>query len=124
MTQSRDSIQDIWGETIAYVGEWPARVDERTLDEPDRWVQSTCILCSTGCAMDVGVKGGKIVGVRGREVYRVNKGRLGPKGMYGWQANHAADRLTHPMIRRDGKLQKASWDEAIDLIVRKVTEVK
>jgi ferredoxin-nitrate reductase len=124
MAQSRDSIQDIWGQATGYVGEWPARVDKRTLEEPDRWVQSTCILCSTGCAVDVGVKDGKIVGVRGREVDRVNKGRLGPKGLHGWQANHAADRLTHPLIRRDGKLQQASWDEAMSLIVEKVKEIK
>jgi ferredoxin-nitrate reductase len=34
--------------------------------------------------MDLGVKDGKIVGVRGRAVDRVNKGRLGPKGMYSY----------------------------------------
>lgn len=39
---------------------------------------------SNGCGMDVGVKGGKVVGVRGRAVDRVNKGRLGPKGLNGW----------------------------------------
>lgn len=36
--------------------------------------------CSNGCGMDVGIKDGKVVGVRGRAVDRVNKGRLGPKG--------------------------------------------
>lgn len=33
------------------------------------------------------------MGVRGREVDRINKGRLGPKGLFGWQANNAEDRL-------------------------------
>jgi anaerobic selenocysteine-containing dehydrogenase len=37
---------------------------------------------SNGCGMDIGVKDGKIVGVRGRASDRVNKGRLGPKGMH------------------------------------------
>lgn len=38
---------------------------------------------SNGCGIDIGVKGGKVVGVRGRAVDRVNKGRLGPKGLHG-----------------------------------------
>ena len=82
MDSTRDSISDIWGERTPYAGEWPVRVDERTLDTPDRWVQSACVLCSNGCALDVGVKGKQIVGVRGRAVDRVNKGRLGPKGLH------------------------------------------
>jgi ferredoxin-nitrate reductase len=53
--------------------------------EPERWVQSACLLCSNGCGIDLGVTDGRIVGVRGRAVDRVNHGRLGPKGLFGWQ---------------------------------------
>lgn len=53
-------------------------MDERLAEEPDKWVQSACVLCSNGCACDIGVKDGRIVGVRGRGVDRVNHGRLGP----------------------------------------------
>ncbi|HET6674097.1 MAG TPA: hypothetical protein VFG71_02095 [Nitrospiraceae bacterium] len=85
---SRDSIRDVWGDLMPTVnGMWPARVDERVIEEPDRWIQGACLLCSNGCALDIGVKEGRIVGVRGRENYRVNHGRLGPKGMHGWVAN-------------------------------------
>jgi anaerobic selenocysteine-containing dehydrogenase len=42
------------------------------------------LLCSNGCGLDVGVKDGKIVGVRGRATDRVNRGRLGPKGLYSY----------------------------------------
>ncbi|HEX2864228.1 MAG TPA: molybdopterin-dependent oxidoreductase, partial [Deinococcales bacterium] len=120
---TRDSIADIWGPRTPYVGDWPVRVDERTLEEPDTWVQSACLLCSNGCALDVGVKDGRIVGVRGRGVDAVNRGRLGPKGLHGWEANHSADRLTTPLVRRDGKLQPASWDEAMNLLVEKSRDV-
>src|SRR4051794_14366656 len=99
MTQSRDSIADVWGERTPYREEWPGRVDLRTIEEPDPWVQWCCVLCSNGCAMDIAVKDGRIVGVRGREIDRVNKGRLGPKGLHGWEANHSKDRLTKPLIR-------------------------
>ena len=49
--QTRDSIEDVWGERTPYAGQWPARVDERVLEEPERWVQSACVLCSMGCGM-------------------------------------------------------------------------
>ena len=101
-----DRIADIWGERTPYSGEhaWPARVDQYLgVDESEveRWVQSACTLCSNGCGMDIAVTDGRIVGVRGRAADRVNHGRLGPKGLFGWQANNASDRLTRPLMRVD-----------------------
>jgi ferredoxin-nitrate reductase len=121
--KTRDSISDIWGPRQPYYNEWTARVDQHLIDEPDTWVQSACVLCSNGCGLDIGVKDGKIVGVRGREVDRINRGRLGPKGLHGWMANNSADRLTTPYIRRNGKLQPASWEEAMTLIVNTSQEL-
>ncbi|MGI2905224.1 molybdopterin oxidoreductase family protein [Tolypothrix sp. VBCCA 56010] len=123
MRQTRDSIADIWGERTPYIDNWSVRVDERTLEEPDSWIQSACVLCSNGCGMDIGVKDGRIVGVRGRAVDAVNQGRLGPKGLHGWEANNSPDRLTEPLIRRSGKLEPASWDEAMGLIVGRSKEI-
>lgn len=129
MASTRDSITDIWGPRTPHAGpDWPVRVDQNVEERPDRWVQSSCFLCSNGCGMDIGVKGdrlgGRIVGVRGRELDVVNRGRLGPKGLYGWAANASLDRLTLPLIRRDGRLEPASWDEAMDLVVRRMKEAK
>jgi ferredoxin-nitrate reductase len=114
-------VEDVWGERRPYGvdTDWPARVDEHTTAAPDRWVQSACVLCSNGCALDIGVANGTIVGVRGREVDRVNHGRLGPKGLYGWQANNAGDRLTRPLVRRDGTLEETDWDTAMSTVVEK-----
>src|SRR5690349_8836324 len=123
--QPTDRISDDWGPRTPHgKDQWPERVDERTLETPDRWVQSACVLCSNGCGLDIGVKDGKIVGVRGREADRVNKGRLGPKGLYGWESSNSADRLTTPLIRRDGVLQPASWEEAMSLVVQRSKELK
>ena len=122
--ESRDSIQNIWGARTPFFEEWPERVDQHITAEPEKWVQSCCVLCSTGCALDIGVKDGVIVGVRGRAVDRVNHGRLGPKGLHGWAANNSPDRLTTPLIRRGDELESASWDEAMDLIVQKTKEIK
>jgi ferredoxin-nitrate reductase len=123
--QTRDSIKDVWGHRTPYAGEnqWPVRVDERVLEEPDQWIQSACVLCSNDCALDIGVKNGKIVGVRGRGIDRTNKGRLGPKGLHGWIANNSQDRLTKPLIRRNGRLEDATWEEAMTLLVSRSKEV-
>src|SRR5688500_1975777 len=63
-----------------------------------------------------------MVGVRGRAEDRVNHGRLGPKGLYGWQGQ-LHDRLTRPMIRNGTTLVEASWDEAMDLITTRSREL-
>src|SRR5437588_10943730 len=119
---AEDRVTNVWGDRTPYAGEWPARVDLHVVEEPDRWVQSCCVLCSNGCALDVGVKDGRIVGVRGRDVDRVNRGRLGPKGLHGWEANASPDRLTRPLIRAGDGFRAASWDEAMDLVVAKAQE--
>lgn len=124
MRATRDSIADIWGQRTPFHGEgdWPVRVDQRISEEPDQWVQSACVLCSNGCGCDIGVKDGRIVGVRGRAEDVVNRGRLGPKGLHGWEANNSPDRLTQPLIKRNGKLEPGTWDEAMELIVARAKE--
>jgi ferredoxin-nitrate reductase len=125
---SADRTADVWGDRTPFASgsEWPARVDMDLRvpeGEVERWVQSACVLCSNGCGLDIAVANEQIVGVRGRAQDRVNRGRLGPKGLYGWQANNAPDRLTRPLIRRDGQLQEAPWDEAMELIVARSREL-
>src|SRR3954453_636944 len=126
MPQSRNSVQDVWGGRTPFVGaeQGPERVDHRVTEEPDRWVQSACVLCSNGCGVDIGVKDNRIVGVRGGASDLVNRGRLGPKGLNGWEANNSADRLTHPLIRRAGNLERTSCDEAMDLTVSRTRDLR
>ena len=88
-------------------------------DVVDRWVQTASILHSNGDAYDVAVKDGRMVGVRGRGVDRVNKGRMDPKDLFGWQANLSGDRLKRPLVRKDGELVETGWDEAMGLVVRR-----
>src|SRR5215207_3289464 len=125
-----DRIADPWGERTPYGpgGEWPERVDvqlaeELTEGEVDSWHRSASVLHSNGDALDIAVKDGRIVGVRGRADDRVNHGRLGPKDLFGWQANNSPDRLTRPLVRRDGELAEASWDDAMDAVVRRSKEL-
>ncbi|WP_241474815.1 molybdopterin oxidoreductase family protein [Nocardiopsis xinjiangensis] len=86
-------------------------------------MRSATILHSNGDALDIAVKDGRVVGVRGRGKDRVNRGRLGPKDLYGWQANHSPDRLTHPLVRRDGVLTETDWDTALGLVASRSREL-
>jgi anaerobic selenocysteine-containing dehydrogenase len=92
--------------------------------EPDAWVHSACILCSNGCGLDIAVKNGRIVGVRGAADHPVNFGHLGPKGEHGWVANGSPRRGTTPMIRRTKKepLRPVGWREAMDFFIEKFEE--
>ena len=98
-----DRIAEPWGTRTPYApGQtWPIRVDQFLADgiaeaDVDRWVQSATIQTSDGDAMDIAVKDGHMVGVRGRAVDRVNRGRLDPKDLYAWQAVQSARSLDCP----------------------------
>ncbi len=127
---SHDRIAQPWGVRTPYgAGEpWPVRVDSHledgiAADHVDRWVQSASILHSNGDGLDIAVKDGRIVGVRGRAADRVNHGRLGPKDLFGWQANNSPDRLTRPLVRRDGELVATDWDTAMDVVVGRTRQL-
>ncbi|MFD0558473.1 putative molibdopterin-dependent oxidoreductase YjgC [Stackebrandtia endophytica] len=117
-------VEDVWGEARPFEGgaPWPQRQD--SFLEPgvqsadvDEWVPSACVLCSNGCGLDIAVLAGRMVGVRGAVTDHLNRGRLGPKGLYGWQGQ-TRDRLTTPLIRgRDGRQREASWEQAMDEVV-------
>lgn len=101
------------------------RIDQNIYSqgEPDKFVYSTCNICSIGCGCYIAVKDNEIVGIKGNGDHSINRGRLGPKGENQWQANQAPDRLLSPMIRNSqGELEQASWDDAFELIVRKAKE--
>ncbi|MFC6093010.1 molybdopterin oxidoreductase family protein [Saccharothrix lopnurensis] len=120
-----DRIADIWGPRTPHAKGtvWPARVDLHLTDgvsedEVDRWVQSACVLCSNGCGCEIAVKGGRMVGIRGRATDVVNHGRLGPKGLYGstpWASS--PDRLTRPLVREAGRLVETDWGTAMGRVV-------
>ena len=125
-----DRIADVWGPRTPYApatddgagsGCWPARVDQYlmsgiTTKDVDRWVQTASVLHSNGDAYDFAVRDGSIVGVRGRAEDRVNRGRLGPKDLFGWQANNSADRLERPLIRAGRRLVETDWATAMGSI--------
>ena len=88
------------------------------------YVQTTCPYCGTGCSFNLVVKDKKVVGVAPYNRSPVNEGKLCPKGNYAHEFIHSPDRLTTPLIKKNGKFEPATWDEAYDLIAKKLKSYK
>ena len=89
-----------------------------------KYVPTTCPYCGTGCGFNLVVVDKKVVGVQPWHRNPVNEGKLCPKGNYAWEFVNSPDRLTKPLIKKDGKFVEASWDEAYKLIVSKFKSYK
>lgn len=81
-------------------------------NKPDKWVFSTCGYCGVGCGLYIGVKDGKAVYTKGNPKHNVNMGTLCPKGLSEHQMINSPHRVTTPLIKKDGVLTPATWDEA------------
>ncbi|SHK21777.1 molybdopterin oxidoreductase family protein [Rhodothermus profundi] len=87
----------------------------------DSWHKGVCRFCGTGCGIMIGVRDGRVVDIKGDE-YAHNRGRLCVKGVLNREILYVRDRALYPMIRRNGRLERASWDEAMDLVARRFRE--
>ena len=85
-------------------------------------VPSVCTLCSVGCNTVLGVKNNSLRRITPRENGEVNDVWLCDKGRFAHGFVEHPDRLTQPLIRREGELQAASWEEALDLVASRLGE--
>ena len=92
--------------------------------EPSHEVRTICPYCGVGCGIHLGVLGGEVVSSRGDRDNPVNHGGLCVKGRFGLDFVNHPDRLTTPLVRRNGNLEEATWDEALDLVARKLSDVR
>jgi predicted molibdopterin-dependent oxidoreductase YjgC len=91
---------------------------------PVREVKTVCPYCGCGCGLVLGIRSGRIVSVRGDVDHVVNRGSLCVKGRFGLDFVNAEDRLTKPLIRRDGELKEVEWDEALDFVADNFKRIK
>lgn len=93
-------------------------------DKPDipgvQWHKAPCRFCGTGCHVQVGVRGGKVAAIAGDRKAEVNRGLLCVKGYHVGMILYGPDRLTQPLLRRNGQLEPITWDEAIDIAARRI----
>ncbi len=87
-------------------------------------VKTTCNYCGCGCNFDFNVKEGKVVKVTSNPDSVVNEINLCVKGRFAYDYIHRDDRLTTPLIKKNGKFEKASWEEALQLISNKFNQIK
>ncbi len=91
----------------------------------EREVVTTCPYCGVGCQLKLQLQAGKIIEVIPQLENPVNRGQACVKGRFGIQEFvHHPERLTTPLVKRDGKFVEATWDEALDIIARKLASYK
>ncbi|MDZ7767535.1 MAG: molybdopterin-dependent oxidoreductase [Melioribacteraceae bacterium] len=104
-----------------------AKLDEADFMQDSKgvqWHKSVCRLCGVGCGVMLGVKDDKPFGIRGDKENTINSGLLCVKGFYLNKMITAKNRLLYPMIRKNGKLTRATWDEALDLVASRFSEIR
>jgi len=87
-------------------------------------VRTTCSYCGVGCQLNLHVKDDRVVKVTGAEDFAPNYGSLCVKGRFGYDFVNSPDRLTTPLIKENGQLREASWDEALDLVANTFNDIK
>ncbi|MBL0334848.1 MAG: formate dehydrogenase subunit alpha [Chitinophagaceae bacterium] len=90
----------------------------------DHKTRTICTYCGVGCNLDVAVLNGKIKSIQAPYDAAVNSGHTCLKGRYAFSFYNHPDRLRHPMVRRNGKLETVSWDEAYDYLAEKLAGIK
>jgi anaerobic selenocysteine-containing dehydrogenase len=94
----------------------------------EHWSTGICLQCPSGCGLRIRSVNHWPVKLEGIKDYPVNKGRLCPKGQAGLQVLYDPDRIRHPLKRKasrgQGKWEKISWDEAIDLVTQRLKKLR
>jgi formate dehydrogenase major subunit len=85
--------------------------------------KTVCTYCGVGCSYDIWTKGRHILKVEPTHG-PANGVSTCIKGKFGWDYVNSPDRLTRPLIREGGRFREAGWDEALDLVANRMTEIK
>ena len=81
----------------------------------EKLITTHCCYCGMQCGMHIRVdeKTGAVKGVEPRYDFPVNKGKLCPKGVTAYQTIEHPDRIMTPLIKRNGKFEKATWEDHV-----------
>jgi formate dehydrogenase major subunit len=97
---------------------------EHTSVTPETTTRTTCGYCGVGCTLDVHVADGRVTSVSPALDGPVNRGHACVKGRFAHGFVTSADRLTTPLLRRDGELQPVSWSEALAFVGRELDRIR
>ncbi len=90
----------------------------------DKKVRTVCTYCGVGCNLEVAVVNDKVKSIQAPYDAEVNQGHTCLKGRFAFSFYEHPDRLRTPLIRRNGVLEPATWEEAYDFIAEKLTAIK
>jgi formate dehydrogenase (NADP+) alpha subunit len=96
----------------------------KTFEKPSREVSTICSYCGVGCGILLGARGDRVVSARAKPDSPVNQGNLCVKGRFGWEFVNHPDRLTRPLVKKNGSFEEVEWDEALDLVAEKLAHSK
>ncbi|MEI6734934.1 MAG: molybdopterin-dependent oxidoreductase, partial [Comamonadaceae bacterium] len=82
-----------------------------------------CPLCEACCGLEIKVRSGQLISIRGHELDVLSEGYLCPKGVALKDLHEDADRLRTPLIKRNGVHQSATWEEAFAEIERRLPPI-
>ena len=87
-------------------------------------VSTVCGYCGVGCSLELNVLGNKLIKITTQEGIGTNKGVLCAKGRFGYEFVNSPGRHRTPLVRKNGELREASWDEALSYVTEKLKEIK
>ena len=87
-------------------------------------VHTVCPFCGCGCGICLEVKDNRLVRARPDEDNPLNRGTLCVRGSYGYDFVHSPDRLTSPLVKRNGNLESVSWEEALRVVADEFKRIK
>jgi len=98
--------------------------DPLDFTEADTLTESVCGYCGVGCRVRVESRAGRVLRIEGVADSAVNRGHLCAKGRYAHAWHRSGERLAQPLLRRGGRLEPVSWDEAFAFVARRLAELR
>ena len=89
----------------------------------DKKVRTICTYCGVGCSLEVSVLNGKVKSIQAPYNSEVNEGHTCLKGRYAFSFYNHPDRIRTPLIRKNGFLEAATWEEAYEFIANKLNDI-
>ncbi len=85
---------------------------------------TTCTFCGVGCGIYLETQGNDVTGAYPSMSHPANEGRICVRGWNVHEVASAQDRLRYPLIKREGKFEQVSWDEAYSYIAERLSQIK
>ncbi|MEW6599746.1 MAG: NADH-quinone oxidoreductase subunit NuoG [Nitrospirota bacterium] len=90
----------------------------------DKEVETICSYCGVGCSVVVQVRDESIKRVIPKIGLGLNKGLLCSRGRFGYEYINSQDRLTTPLVRKNGNLEQSTWSEALSIVADRLSDIK